>query len=215
MKQNKFQAICFDMWGTLVEGGGGKEWTDLQQILRANSIDEKTFQTIGIKSLLSHPWLLRQGIRNLAKKLVLKINTETVEKAYKSWWSLVEKSKLYPETIPVLKKLKARRTRLIIISNTDSESFYFKIKKTGLDKYFERFFISGQIGKLKHEGRMFQLAQNYLSLPKDQILMVDDSLNHGVKPARQFGWTALWVARGKEGEEGFKINDLRGIFDFL
>jgi len=45
--------------------------------------------------------------------------------------------------------------------------------------------------------------------------MVDDSLNHGVIPARKFGWNALWVARGRKEKYTNKIDDLRGIFDFL
>ena len=35
-------AICFDMWGTLCEGGGQKQWDELQQILGADSIDKRT-----------------------------------------------------------------------------------------------------------------------------------------------------------------------------
>lgn len=29
--KNKIKAICFDMWGTLFPGGGGREWIDLQK----------------------------------------------------------------------------------------------------------------------------------------------------------------------------------------
>ncbi len=215
MKQNKIQAVCFDMWGTLCEGGGGQEWIDLQKNLGGPKIEKKTFHRLGLKSLLLHPWPLKQGIRRLAHELKLKIKNETVEKAYRSWWKIVENSKPYPETIEALKKLKNMGLRLIIMSNTDSESFYFKIKEYNLKKYFEKFFISAEIGSLKHQSKMFSLAQDYLSLSKKQIMMVDDSLDHGIIPARQFGWQALWVARGRKDKDMFKIEDLRGIFDFL
>ena len=43
MKKTKINAICFDMWGTLCEGGGQKQWDDLQKIFGAASFDKKTF----------------------------------------------------------------------------------------------------------------------------------------------------------------------------
>ena len=215
MKQNKILAVCFDMWGTLFEGGGGKEWEDLQQNLRALDIEKKKFYRLGLKNLLLHPWPLREGIRHLANILNLNADHKTINKAYRSWWQIVEKSKPYPEVKEVLDKLEQLKIRKFIISNTDSQSFYYEIKKFDLKKYFERFFISSQIGSLKHEGKMFELAHDYLSFPKNQVLMVDDSLNHGVEPARQFGWQALWIARGRKEKYTNKIDDLRGIFDFL
>lgn len=215
MKSAKIKAVCFDMWGTLCEGGGGKEWTILQKILRANSIDIKVFKDAGIKSLLSHPWPTRQGIKDLANKLNLKTNSKMIEKGYKSWWGLVEKSKLYPETIPVLKRLKKLGVKLIIMSNSDTESVYYKLKEYNLNEYFEKIFISAKYGGLKHEGKMFNTAQIFLALPKEQILMIDDSFDHGVIPARNFGWKALWLARGKEGNDEFKIKNLEGIFEYL
>src|SRR3989344_3373410 len=200
MKSQKVSAICFDMWGTLCEGGGGREWKVLQKNLGASHIDKKKFYILGLDSLLLHPWTLRKGILHLAKRLELKINNEIVEKAYQSFWQIVEKSKPYIETVPVLKKLKQKKIRTIIISNTDSESFYFELKKFNLKKYFEQFFISSEIGSLKHHGEMFNHAQNYLAIPKTQILMVDDSLEHGVIPARQFGWKALWLTRNQQAK---------------
>ncbi|MBI4225573.1 HAD family hydrolase [Candidatus Roizmanbacteria bacterium] len=215
MRKSKISAICFDMWGTLYEGGGSEEWVDLQQNLGALSVEKKTFYKLGLDNLLLRSWPLRDGIRHLAYALNLKINNETVEKVYKSWWQIVKNSKPYPETIEVLKKVKRMNLRLIIISNTDSESFYFKIKEYNLKKYFEKFFISAEIGSLKHEGKMFELAQDYLSVPKNQVLMLDDSLQHGVIPARNFGWQALWLAREKAGKDRYWIENLKRIFDFL
>lgn len=222
MESSKISAVCCDMWGTLCSGGGGREWENLQSNLGAGAVEKKTFYKLGLDNLLLHSLPLRDGIRHLAQKLNLKINNKIIERAYKSWWQIVEKSKPYPETIEVLKKLKRSGLQLIIISNTDSESFYFKIKQYNLNKYFEKFYISSEIGSLKHEGKMFELAQDYLSTPKNQVLIVDDSLDHGVIPARQFGWRALWVARGKKEKDRFNlpageagIEDLRSIFDFL
>lgn len=227
--KNKISAVCFDMWGTLTEGGGQKQWDDLQEILGAIHVDKKTFLKLGEENLLMHPWPLREGIRNLAARLELKIDNKTVEKSFKCWWNYVQRSKPYPEVESVLDKLKnlerSRETRtntkirLFIISNTDVEAFNFKIKKLGWQKYFEKFFLSAEIGVLKPHVKIFETVQKYISLPKTQILMVDDSLHHGVHPARHFGWQALWVARGKQSasrrKDEARIEDLSGIIEKL
>ena len=45
--------------------------------------------------------------------------------------------------------------------------------------------------------------------------MVDDSLQHGVYPAREFDWKALWVARGKKGEDERRIENLKGVLKYV
>ena len=47
MKKSKIQVVCFDMWGTLFPGGGGREWIDLQKNLGASHIDKKKFYKQG------------------------------------------------------------------------------------------------------------------------------------------------------------------------
>lgn len=212
MKYPKISAICFDMWGTLCEGGGQKQWDDLQTILGADSVGKKTFLKLGEGSLLMHPWPFRDGIENLAARLRLKIDNKIIKKAYKSWWRYVQKSKVYPEVQKALDCLEKLKIRKFIISNTDVEAFNFKIKTLGWNKYFEKFFLSAEIGILKPSIKIFQAVQDYLKLPKKQILMVDDSLRHGVLPADSFGWNALWVAREKNSINVEKIQNLREIF---
>lgn len=102
---------------------------------------------------------------------------------------------------------------MVIISNTDSFSMPFKIKSYGWDHFFEAYFLSTDYGVLKPHQKIFKAVEKHFGLPKEKILMVDDSLYHGVEPARKFGWQALWVARGRQGKDPAKIEDLRGIFE--
>src|SRR3989338_4099643 len=215
MKNSKISAVCFDMWGTLTEGGGQKQWDDLQEILGATHVDKKTFLKMGEESLLMHPWPLKDGIKNLAKKLKIKISENVVEKAYKNWWGYVQRSKPYLEVQEVLDKLEQYKIRKFIISNTDVEAFQFKIKTLGWEKYFEKFFLSAEIGVLKPHVKIFKTVQKYLSIPQRQTIMIDDSLYHGVLPARQFGWQALWVARGKKEKDEGRLENLSGIIEKL
>ena len=217
---NKINAICFDMWGTLCEGGGDPQWKDLYQILDPKqTVDDQIFFKQVEISLLTNPWSLKEGIKNISQKLKLVYTEGQINKGYKSWWSYVEKSKPYPEVQDVLAKLEKLKISKFLISNTDVEAFNFKIKKLDWKKYFDKFFLSGEIGVLKPNVKIFQTVQNYLSIPKNKILMIDDSLYHGIIPARNFGWKSLWLARRKKFDvrqnNRFKINDLNGIFQYL
>lgn len=211
----KVNSICFDMWGTLVRGGGRAQIEELKRILGGQNIDENTFLKEIEQSLLTQPWTLEESISNLSRQLGLKVNEGVVKKGYESWWGYIQRSRPFPETEEVLVKLKRKNKRMIIVSNTDLLSIQFKLKKLGWNKYFERLFISAEMGILKPDIRMFEAAERYLGTSKKEILMVDDSLYHGVLPARQFGWQALWVARGKQGSGLGKIEDLKGVLEFL
>ncbi len=208
-------AICFDMWGTLIKGGGVELWQELQIILNAQSISIRDFIKIGEKTTMIHPYSLKKGIEKFSDRLQIKIPQKNIKKAYNHWWSYVEIAHPYEEIESVLEKIHRMNVRTSIISNTDASSFNFVIKKFHWQKYFEKFFLSSEIGVLKPDVKIFSTVQEYLALPKEQIIMVDDSLTHGVYPARRFGWQVLWVARQKEGKDENRIEDLRGILDFL
>lgn len=213
--KNKIKAICFDMWGTLCSGGKGTEWKILQQKLAADSIEPKLFRNRGEEIFFTNNLTIKNGLLQLTESLNIKSNKKTFNSALRFWKSLARKSQPFPETAFVLKKLAESGLRLFVISNTDSEPFYFKMKEIAQNKYFEKFFLSSELGLLKPDVRIFQTVQKYIAFAKDQILMVDDSLYHGVLPARKFGWKALWLARDREGKDKYKINDLKGIFNFL
>lgn len=215
MKKGKIQVVCFDMWGTLFPGGGGREWIDLQKNLEASSFDKQKFYQLGVDNLMLRPWTLRKGINNLVNTLHLKVSNESIEKAYQAWWQIAEKSKPYPEIFEVLDKLEQYKLKKIIISNTDSETFYYKFKQYQLSRYFEKYFISCETGNLKHNGEMFKAAQDYLQVPNSSILLVDDSLDHGVIPAKKFGWHALWLNRNKESKDFKSIENLRVVVDYI
>lgn len=215
MKSSKILAICFDMWGTLMKGGGVKLWQELYDLFHIEDVPIKEFIKLGEKSIMLKAIPLKTGLYVMAASLKSKVSKEEVERAFKLWWSYVETAKPYKETEFVLKRIAKLKIPSVIVSNTDISSFNFVIKKFGWNKYFNKFFLSAKIGVLKPHVKIFETVQDYLALPKVQILMVDDSLPHGVMPVRQFGWNALWVARGKKGKDKGRIEDLTGIFDFL
>lgn len=209
------KAICFDMWGTLMTGGGMKMWYDLQEIFGKTNMELREFITLGEKSVMIRPYSLEKGVRVFATLVDPKISDSVVKKAYNLWSSYIQKAVPYLETIEVLEGIKKMGIPLIIVSNTDMTAFNFCMKKFDMQKYFKKLFLSAKLGCLKPDLKIFQAAQDYLGLPKNQVLMVDDSLAHGVIPARNFGWQAVWVSRDRPGSDFNKIQDLRGVLNYL
>ncbi len=215
MKKPKIKAVCFDMWGTLMTGGGMKMWYDLQEIFSATNLEIREFITLGEKSVMIRPYTLKKGVTVFAHLINPKMTGSAINKAYNLWSFYLQKAIPYPETIGVLEKIHEMGVPLVIVSNTDMTAFNFVMKKFDIKKYFKKFFLSAQLGCLKPDLKIFRAAQDYLRLSKDQILMIDDSLLHGVLSAREFGWRALWVARGKPGIDPGKIENLDEIFNYL
>lgn len=215
MKQAKIKAICFDMWGTLMKGGGAKLWEELQEILVAKNFLLKDFIRKGEEATMLHDYPLDRGLSLLALSLGRDIPNKIIKKAYRHWWSYVKIARPYNETEEVLKKLSKFEISLVVMSNTDLSSFNFVFAKFGFRKYFKKIFLSARLGILKPHKKMFQAVQDHLKLPKSVILMIDDSLQRGVYPAREFGWNAVWLARGKKDKDSGKIENLKEIFAFL
>lgn len=215
MKQRKIQAIAFDMWGTLFNGGGTTQYDDVKEILGNRNLNTQAFVKQMEKSLMTKTWPLEEGMEELGRKLGLKSDAKTAKEAADRWCDWVRILKPFPETGGVLKKLKEKGLRMVVISNTDSFSMPFMIVSYGWNHFFEKYFLSTDYGVLKPHRKIFQAVEEHFGLPKERILMVDDSLYHGVEPARKYGWQACWVARGKEGADQMKIEDLRGLLNFV
>lgn len=213
MKQ--FRLVCFDMWDTLCHGGGRKQILAVRAALHANNITYEPFLQQIEQSLMTKAWSLEQGITDLVMKLKLPKKEKLIKKVTDVWINYIQSLQPFPETMAVLKKLKQAGIKLALVSNTDVTSIKIKIPELGWDKYLDMLFLSAEIGVLKPNRKIFQTIENYFKSPKNQVLFVDDSLYYGIYPARKFGWQALWINRGKPGEDKNEINDLNGVFKYV
>ena len=59
-------------------------------------------------------------------------------------------------------------------------------------------FVSSAVGYRKPAAEFYARVAAALDLPAASILMVGDDLENDVVAARQAGWIAVWLARGKE-----------------
>lgn len=101
------------------------------------------------------------------------------------------KTNLFPGAEEVLKYLKEKYT-LHIITNGFREVQYIKIRKSGLDQYFEGIHISEEIGFKKPEPEIFHHAVQQAKTASDHCIMIGDNLDTDIQGALNAGIRPVW-----------------------
>jgi len=85
------------------------------------------------------------------------------------------------------------RYRLAIVSNVDDDLFAGSAGQLGID--FSEVVTAQQVGSYKPARAHFDEVLRRLDLPRARVLHVAQSLYHDIAPARELGFTCVWVNR--------------------
>lgn len=96
------------------------------------------------------------------------------------------KKKLFPGAHDVLNYLK-EKYHLYIITNGFIEVQYVKLRNSELDQYFEKVFISEEIGYKKPHPEIFRFAITSVNAKKSESIMIGDDFEVDVLGAKDFG----------------------------
>lgn len=99
---------------------------------------------------------------------------------------------LAPNTIELLKYLKAKDYRLFILTNGFISTQEKKMKNSELDIYFERVFSSEELGINKPAKEIFHWAVTSVNAPKEKCLMIGDDIEVDIQGALSYGIDAAW-----------------------
>jgi len=99
--------------------------------------------------------------------------------------------KLVPGTLKVLDTLH-HKYKMAIITNGFKEVQVDKLIQSGLKKYFDKVFISEEVGAQKPHRKIFEHAVKSMNAPKRKSLMVGDSWEADIVGARQFGMDQVY-----------------------
>jgi len=102
--------------------------------------------------------------------------------------------RLFPETLPTLKKLSGVGFKMGIVSNWDSRLFQL-CDGLGLTPYLSFIVISGVIGVAKPHGGIFKQALRLAGSSPQETLHVGDSLTEDYWGARRSGLRSVLLAR--------------------
>ena len=105
---------------------------------------------------------------------------------------------LIPHAIELLDWLKPR-CRLFITSNGVAETQYSRLSASGLDAYFERMFISEEIGAVKPSKEYFDYVFAHIpGFRAEETAIIGDSLSSDILGGITAGITTIWFNPGKK-----------------
>ncbi len=101
---------------------------------------------------------------------------------------------IFPDVLPTIQALKARRLQLAIVSNWDN-SLQSHCDDLGMTPLFDTIVGSSYVGYEKPDPRIFAIALQRLSLQADQVLHVGDMYVSDVVGARRAGIVPVLLDR--------------------
>ncbi|MDE2482010.1 MAG: HAD-IA family hydrolase [bacterium] len=100
---------------------------------------------------------------------------------------------VFPGTFDVLRTLRARGTKLGILTNGFSETHREKIDLLRLTEHFDAIFIADELGMLKPDPLLFARACAELGTSPQHGAMVGDRYERDVRGALDAGMYAVWL----------------------
>jgi HAD superfamily hydrolase (TIGR01549 family) len=94
----------------------------------------------------------------------------------------------------------AGRYRLGIVANQPSH-VRAAMERDGLDRYFEVWGVSDDIGLEKPDPRLFSHVLYVAGVAPPRAAMVGDRLDYDVRPAKTAGMSAIWMLRGEAPDD--------------
>lgn len=102
----------------------------------------------------------------------------------------------FPDTRPVLRKLKDAGYKLVIISNVDRPIIDHTVRQ--IDIEFDDVITSEDAGAYKPSDQVFDYARARIGVPDEQVLHAAFGFKYDLAAARRAGWTTAWINRHNE-----------------
>lgn len=214
------KVIVFDLWNTLVPAT--IDWPHLISLTKKEHMNlgefigkyESATQT---KRIDSYDDLRKSFFAAFDQFDNLLLEQEL----YEVFINRLDKIGFFPDVEHNLIKLKSQGYKLALLSNTENIAFEKVKEKTNLEKYFDFFCLSCDVGTIKPDKKMYDcvLKKGHV-LPKE-ALMVGDSLRSDITGAQNSKMHACWLNRPKKSfdlaniKAEFEINTLDDIYRVL
>lgn len=210
------KAVLFDFWGTVVENGiFPSPVKQVKYILRVDmpfteyiTRFEKAFMTSKFDNLTD-------AFANVIKEFNLRSPRFVQDKLVGMWNKNTLLAKPFPDTIETLKKLREDGVKVGLICNTDQFSVDQVLDKFDLRNHFDAIVLSYNVGHLKGDAELFDKAIESIGIPKEDIIMVGDSIESDIKGADNAGVKSYLIDRKDTREFDNKIKSLDEIHDIV
>ena len=89
------------------------------------------------------------------------------------------------------------------------------MEKFSLKQIFDKIFLSYKLGLIKSEPEFLKTALEELKLEKEDVLVVGDSLQSDIYPAKKMGIKAILVDRKNKRDYELKITSLNELPELI
>ena len=198
----EIKAVTFDVGGTLIE-----PWPSVGHVYAEVAARHglKTYSADQLNARFKAAWRARQSFGHTRiewEELVAEVfggpasspRTGTFFEELYERFAQPEAWHIFEDVIPALDALASRQIKLAVISNWD-DRLRGLMQALKLDRYFEVFAISCEVGFPKPSPVIFEHAVEKLGLPASSILHVGDSLEMDIDGAQAAGLQALQIHR--------------------
>jgi putative hydrolase of the HAD superfamily len=136
----------------------------------------------------------RREIVNLALKDYINIGINKLEELADNYSKIHEELwYIFDDVEETLQKIKKKGIKLGVMTNGTSESQRGKLKRFNLEKYFDYFFIEGEVGYGKPDIKIYEYMQQKTEIEYNKILMVGDNLVWDIEPPQKLGIYTIWI----------------------
>jgi putative hydrolase of the HAD superfamily len=207
-QKRRYHTVIFDVGGTLV---GFEEDAPFAEFLATLDVPHRFVSPTDLRLSMLRTLSLRRN-----ESIGLGVDTDSIN----NWWLTIFEDlfpnspdvarrmwelfkvnyfdSLFPDTIPILERLRERGVPMGIISNYGTHLFDLLSKLSILD-YFDFIFVSAIVGVVKPHPKIFEMAIAEAGVPPDQILYVGDNVDDDIGGANNVGIEAVLINRpGRE-----------------
>ncbi len=154
----------------------------------------------------------RERLRDVFSEQCGNLSDAELDQLYASYVRGYDSSwELHQDVLPALARLGDQP--MALITNGDGPHQRKKVERFGLDKYFERIFISSEVGAAKPDKRIFEKACSDMNVPLDQVSFIGDHFPNDVRGSALAGMHAIWINReGKpKPEDEVSFREIRTL----
>jgi 2-haloacid dehalogenase len=197
------EVLTFDCYGTLIDWETGIVRA-LRTMLEPRGIsppDDDLLQSFARyeAALEAEPYRpYRSILGECVQRIARELGTEATADEQRAFADSVGSWPPFADTTHALRRL-ATRFRLGVITNCDDDLFQASNRRLGVT--FDWLITAQQARSYKPSHRNFELALDRISLPRDRVVHVAQSLFHDHVPAAELGIRSVWINR-RHGRTG-------------
>lgn len=204
IQYDDFEILTFDCYGTLIDWETGI-LEALRPVLSNHDITTTDDQVLELyaevearlekQEYQTYRTVLRQVVARLGEAMNFRPSSEEMDVLANSLGSWPA----FADTVSSLTALK-NKYQLGIISNIDNDLFAATAKTLQVE--FDHVITAAQVKAYKPSHKVFDYARELINIPRAKILHVAQSLFHDHVPAKELGYTTVWINRRASVEGG-------------